>query len=167
MHPCIYNCDWILKTDRNVTLGLFHFIDPADSYTHTLPVHCCINRLSWLVCFSRAGFADHVKSRLRQWGSWRALHGRYGSVIYLVLVRNLLGDLGLSIGLWLALLGLISIQNSTIGRYNLPPTAHPPTLITHPTPSCPSTSLYVQSMILQWLWKSYWKSSGVSYIASY
>ena len=34
------------KTDRIVTLGLFHFIGPADSYTHTLPVHCCIDRPS-------------------------------------------------------------------------------------------------------------------------
>ena len=27
------------KTDQIVTLGLFHFIGPADSYTHTLPMH--------------------------------------------------------------------------------------------------------------------------------
>ena len=31
------------KTDQIVTLGLFHFIGPADSYTHTLPMHCCID----------------------------------------------------------------------------------------------------------------------------
>ena len=69
------------KTDRNVTLGLLHFIAPANS-THTLSVHCYIKRLSWLVCFSRAGFADHVKSRLRQWGPWRALDGRNGPDIH-------------------------------------------------------------------------------------
>ena len=34
------------KTDQIVTLGLFHFIGPADSYTHTLPMHCCIDRPS-------------------------------------------------------------------------------------------------------------------------
>ena len=34
------------KTDRNVTLGLFHFIGPVNNHTHTLPVHCCITRLS-------------------------------------------------------------------------------------------------------------------------
>ena len=34
------------KTDRNVTLGLLHFIAPANSHTHTLPVHCYIKRLS-------------------------------------------------------------------------------------------------------------------------
>ena len=26
------------KTDRNVTLGLFHFIGPANAYTHTLHI---------------------------------------------------------------------------------------------------------------------------------
>ena len=40
-----------METDQNVTLGLFGFIGPADRHTHTLPVHCRINSLSWLVCF--------------------------------------------------------------------------------------------------------------------
>ena len=31
------------KTDQIVTLGLFNFIGPADSYTHTLPMHCCVD----------------------------------------------------------------------------------------------------------------------------
>ena len=83
------------KTDWNVTPGLFHFISPADSHTHTLPVHCCINRLSWLVCFSRAGFADHVKLWLRQWGPWRALDGRYGSDIHLCVSETSLRSSGL------------------------------------------------------------------------
>ena len=42
-------CDYISnywKTDHNVTLGQLHFIGPANSHTHTLPVHCCINGLS-------------------------------------------------------------------------------------------------------------------------
>ena len=34
------------KTNQNVTLGQLHFIGPAKSHTHTLPVHCCINGLS-------------------------------------------------------------------------------------------------------------------------
>ena len=34
------------RTDRNVTLGQLHFIGPANSHTHTLSVHCCINGLS-------------------------------------------------------------------------------------------------------------------------
>ena len=70
------------KTDHNVTLGQLHFIGPANSHTHALSMHCCITGLSWLVCFSRAGFADRVKSQLRQWDPWRALDGRYGSDIH-------------------------------------------------------------------------------------
>ena len=34
------------KTDRNVKLGVFDFIFPANSYTHTLPIHSGITRLS-------------------------------------------------------------------------------------------------------------------------
>ena len=70
------------KTDHNVTLGQLHFIGPANSHTHALSMHCCITGLSWLVCFSRAGFADRVKSRLRQWDPWRALDGRCSWVWY-------------------------------------------------------------------------------------
>ena len=35
--------EWM--TDRNVTLGLFHFIGPANGYTHTLHIHTAIVRL--------------------------------------------------------------------------------------------------------------------------
>ena len=35
----------IWKTDRNVTLGLFHFIGPANGYIHTLHIHTAIIRL--------------------------------------------------------------------------------------------------------------------------
>ena len=69
------------KTGRIVTLGLFHFIGPANSYTHTLPIHSAITRLSWLVCFSRASFDDHINSQLRQQDPWWELHGRHGSEI--------------------------------------------------------------------------------------
>ena len=37
------------KTDRNVTLGIYipvHYSNIYNSHTHTLPVHCCITRLS-------------------------------------------------------------------------------------------------------------------------
>ena len=34
------------KTDHNVTFGQLHFIGSANSYTHTLPMHCCTDRLS-------------------------------------------------------------------------------------------------------------------------
>ena len=106
------------KTNQNVTLGLFHFVGPGNRHTHTLPVHCCINRLSWLVCFSRAGFVNHVKSQLRQWGPWRELDGGYGCDIHPVLVRHLL--LGRAcLGLWPALLGLIEPPNSPVGSCNL------------------------------------------------
>ena len=33
------------KTDRIVTLGLFHFIGPANGYTHTLHIRTAIIRL--------------------------------------------------------------------------------------------------------------------------
>ena len=33
------------KTDRNVTLGLFHFMSPANAYTHTLHIRTAIIRL--------------------------------------------------------------------------------------------------------------------------
>ena len=46
------------KINWNVTLGQLHFIGLANSHANTLPVHCCNTRLSWLVCFSRAYFAE-------------------------------------------------------------------------------------------------------------
>ena len=146
------------KADHNVTLGQSQFIGPTNSYTHTLPMYCCIDMLSWLVCFSAAGFADHVKSRPRQWGPWRVLDGRYGSDIYPYVSKASLKVLQVCLGLWLVVLGLIATPNNPIGRYNLPPASHPPT----PTTSHLPTPLYVQSMILQWLWKSCSKSCSVN-----
>ena len=49
--------------------------------THTLCTHSDITRFSQLACFSRTSFAVHVISQLRQWGPWKALHGRHGSEI--------------------------------------------------------------------------------------
>ena len=136
------------KTNHNVTLGQLHFIGPANSHTHALSMHCCITGLSWLVCFSRAGFADRVKSRLRQWDPWRALDGWYGSDIHPCVGETSLNALQSCLGLWLALLGLIATPNSPIGWCNPPPASHPP----H-SPPTPPTPLYMQSVILQWLWK--------------
>ena len=34
------------KTNHNVTFGKLHLIGPANSHTHTLPMHCCIDGLS-------------------------------------------------------------------------------------------------------------------------
>ena len=39
------NVTGIWKTDQIVTLILFHFIDPANSYTCTLHIHSSITRL--------------------------------------------------------------------------------------------------------------------------
>ena len=150
------------KTNHNVTLDQLHFIDPANSYTHAPSMHCCITGLSWLVCFSRADFADRVKSRLRQWDPWRALDGRYGSDIHPCVGETSLNALQSCLGLWLALLGLIATPNSLIGRYNPPPASHPPPPPTSHPPHPSPTLLYVQSVILQWLWKSCSKSSSVS-----
>ena len=99
----IYVCIYVYifrKTGRqNVTLALykaiFHFIPPGNSYTHTPPMYSGISRLSWLVCFSSASFADHVKLQLGQWDPWRALDGRYWSKIGWVLVRHFLGPPGM------------------------------------------------------------------------
>ena len=137
------------KTVHNVTLGQLHFIGPANSHPHTLSMHCYIIGLSWLVCFSRAGFADRVKSWLRQWDPWRALDGRYGSDIHPCVgetslkapqscIHPCVGEMSLKAlqacqGLWPALLGLIATPNSPIGRYNQPRASHPP-----PPPTPPS-----------------------------
>ena len=70
------------KTDRIVTLGLFHFIGPANGHSHTLHIHSAITRHGGLVCFSRASFADPVNSWLRQWDPWGAIHERHWSEIH-------------------------------------------------------------------------------------
>ena len=48
------------KTDQIVTLGLFHFIGPANHHTCILHIHSAITRLGGLVCFSRASFVNPV-----------------------------------------------------------------------------------------------------------
>ena len=70
------------KTYQIVTLGLFHFIGPANDYTHTPHIQISITRLGKLVCFSRVSFADPVNSQLRQWDPWRVLNERLGSEIH-------------------------------------------------------------------------------------
>ena len=39
------------KTTQIVTLGLFHFIGPANRYTLVLPIHSANTRLSWWCAF--------------------------------------------------------------------------------------------------------------------
>ena len=75
---CVEQC----KTDQIVKLGLFYFIGPANGYTCTPDTHSATTSLGWLVCFSRASFADPVNLRLRQWDPWKALHGRHGWKFY-------------------------------------------------------------------------------------
>ena len=132
-------CDWILENRPCTHIWPIAFYWPANSHTHTLPVHCCINGLSWLVCFSRHGFADRVKSRLRQWDPWRALDGRCGSDIHPCVGETSLKALQSCLGLWLALLGLIATPNSPVGRCNPPPASHPPLSPTHPSHPPPYT----------------------------
>ena len=113
------------KTDHNVTLGQLYLLDPANSHTHTLSMHCCNTRLSCLVCFSRADFADHVKPRLRQWDPWRALDGRHGSDIHPCVSETSHRPFQACQSLLLALLGLIATPNSPTRRCNLPLASHP------------------------------------------
>ena len=113
------------KTEQIVTLGLFHFIDPANGYTRTLHIHSTITRLGGLVCFSRVSFADPVNSSLRQWDPW----GRYMEGMVLKFTPEM-EDVSYAIqaclGLWLALLGPIASPNNPNGRFNRPPASHPP-----------------------------------------
>ena len=113
------------KTDWIVTLGLFYFIGPANVYTYTLHIHSAITRLGWLVCFSRASFANPVISWLRQWDSW----GHYMEGMGLILTPVFRGDVSDAIqaclGLWLALLEPIANPNSPNRGFNLPPASHP------------------------------------------
>ena len=153
-----------LKIDRIVTLGLFHFIGPANGYTCTLHIHSAIIRFGWPVCFSRANFADPVNSWLRQWDTWRMLHGRHGSEIHP-------GDRETSITyaiqacfvLWLALVGPIASPSSPNGRFNSPPASHPPPP-SAPPPSCLPNPYKVPSVKLHTVDfdKNCLKSSNVS-----
>ena len=38
-----YMCEWILETDRNVTLGLFDFIDLRSYNSHTHTTHALLH----------------------------------------------------------------------------------------------------------------------------
>ena len=97
-------------TNHNVTVGQLHFIGLTNGHNHALPMHYCIDGLRWLVCFYGAGFADHVKSRLRQWSPWRVLDGRCGSDINPCVGEASLESLQVCLGLWLVVLGLIATQ---------------------------------------------------------
>ena len=126
-------CDWILENWQIVTLGLFHFIGPANGYTCTLHIHSAITRLG-------VSFADPVNSWLRLWYTQRVLHGRHGFEIYPSDKETTLMPSKHVWGLWLAFLGLIASPNSVNGEFKLPPAfqplplATPPPLPAHPPP---------------------------------
>ena len=46
-HNCNYYAIGFWKTDQIVTLGIFHVIDPTNSYTSILHIHSAINN-TWL-----------------------------------------------------------------------------------------------------------------------
>ena len=140
------------KTNRIVTLGLFHFIGPANGYTCTLHMHSTITRLGWLVCFSTVSFTDPVNSWLRQWDPWKALHGRHGCEIHPSNREMSVDAIQACLCLWLALLGPMASPNGPNGGFAPPPASHPPPppapallMLTHP--------YNVPSVILQWFWK--------------
>ena len=62
----------------------------------------------------------------------RVLHGRHGSEIYPSGSEAFLRPSKHVWGIWLALLGLIASPNSPNRGFSLPPSAHPPLLLTHP-----------------------------------
>ena len=105
---------------------------------YTLPIHCCIDGLRWLVCFSGVGFADHVKSWLIQWGPWRALYGRKWSDIHPCISEASLKALQVCLDPWLLVLGPIATPSNHIGGYNPPLASHSPLTSTPPPTAHPS-----------------------------
>ena len=123
------------KTDQIVTLGLFHFISPANGYTCTLHIHSTVTRLGELVYFSRASFANPVNSWLRQWDPWGMLYGRHGSEIH-----PSDGETSLTPFKHVWTYGwhfwdlYIASPNSLNGRFNPPPASYPSPPPTQPPP---------------------------------
>ena len=145
------------RTDQIVTLGLFHFIGPADDYFCTLHIHSAITRLDWLVCFSRATFADPVNSQLRQWDQWKT---RYGSEIHpsdremsLMPSKHVWAYGWHFWDSWL----VQTVLTESLTRLHLP------TLLLHLSHLLlPLTPYNVPSLVLWWFEKSNSKSSSVS-----
>ena len=109
------NVTGFLKTDWTVAQGLFDFIGPGNGYTCTQLqyTYSAITRLGWLVCFSRARFANPLNSWLRQWDQWRVLHGRLGCEIHISDRETSIYTIEAWLGLWLALLEPLASPNST------------------------------------------------------
>ena len=122
------------KTDRNITIRLIQLFGPAIYYIATLihyPFTVTLScTVSWLVCFSRGSFSNHVKSQLRQWDPCRYYMKGMGLKLTPVVMRRVLGPLG-RFRTMADIFGFIASPNSPNSKYN-PPTA------AHPTPhTCP------------------------------
>ena len=84
-------CDWIMENRPKCHTWPI----PLLAQLIATLIHCpCTVALTSLACFPKAGFADHMKSRLAQWGSWRAPDSRYGSDIHPVLMTRFVGPPG-------------------------------------------------------------------------
>ena len=70
------------------------------------------------------GFANHMKSRLQQWGPWRALDERYGYDIHPCVSEASLKALQTCLGLWLVVLGLQTVLLQGITHLQLPTCPH-------------------------------------------
>ena len=150
------------KTDRIVTLGLFHFIGPANGYTCTLHIHSVITGLGWVVYFSRASFAGPVNSRLRQWYPWRVLQERHGSEIHpsdgetsLTPFKHVWAYGWHFWNSWLVKTVLTEQKVKPISGF-------PPIFFTHPSPFHLPTPIMCHQWYYSGFDKSCWKSSSVS-----
>ena len=141
---CIQYVTGFWKTDRIVTLGLFHLIGPANGYTYTLHIHSAIIRLGWLVCFLYNDFCQSCKFMTETMGpmegaTWKAWVWNspqwWGDISYAIQA---------CLGLWLALLGPIASPNSRNGEFNLPLASHLPPPPTLPPPAHPPPIIYHQ-----------------------
>ena len=74
--------------------------------------------------------------------------GGIGMILTPVLVRHLLGPLGLSGPMTSTSWTYIATPNDPLGKYNLPPAAH---LQPRTHPLLPTHTLYMQSMMLKYL----------------
>ena len=144
-------CDWILENWPKCHTRPTPFIGAANGYIHTLPIHSSITKLCWLLCFSRVGFADHVKSQQVQWVPWRVLNGRHRYEIYQSGSENLSSSWHVRADGWYFLDSwlLQTILTESTMYCQLPILPHYP-----PQPLLPAQPLHMPLVILQCLWKN-------------
>ena len=127
------------KTVHYGTNIKFNFIASAYSYIQVLSIHSVLNGLVPLVCFSGGWFADHAKSRLRQWHHWRAPIGWHGAVTLPTEGQTSQRPNGL---FWQRLV-VVTTLDSVIWLVFPPPSPpppppHPPATLPPPIPPTPS-----------------------------